>query len=41
MDITGSFIIGLKNDNVLRPISMRYLAECIDREKLKLLLKLA
>ena len=41
MEITGSFIIGLKSDNILRPISMRYLAECIDRDKLKLLLKLA
>jgi len=33
MRITGSFIISINSDNVLRPISLRYLAECLNKEK--------
>jgi DNA-binding Lrp family transcriptional regulator len=32
MTITGSFLIALNSDNVLRPISMKYLAECFGKE---------
>ena len=30
--LNGSFLIGLDSDNVLRPLSMRYLADCLERE---------
>jgi DNA-binding Lrp family transcriptional regulator len=32
MAVTGSFLIALNSDNVLRPLSMRYLADCLERE---------
>jgi DNA-binding Lrp family transcriptional regulator len=30
--LNGSFLISLDSDNVLRPLSMRYLADCLERE---------
>jgi len=35
MTVTGSFIISLNSDNVLRPISMKYLAGCLRKEELE------
>ena len=32
MTLTGSFLIALNSDNVLRPLSMRYIADCLERE---------
>ncbi|MGA3191256.1 MAG: Lrp/AsnC family transcriptional regulator [Candidatus Bathyarchaeia archaeon] len=32
MAVTGSFLIALNSDNVLRPLSMRYIADCLERE---------
>jgi len=33
MTVTGSFIISLSSDNIIRPISMKYLAECLCKEE--------
>jgi DNA-binding Lrp family transcriptional regulator len=33
MTVTGSFLIALDNDSVLRPISFKYLADCLGNEK--------
>jgi DNA-binding Lrp family transcriptional regulator len=30
--LNGSFLIALDSDNVLRPLSMRYIADCLERE---------
>jgi DNA-binding Lrp family transcriptional regulator len=30
--LTGSFLIALNSDNVLRPLSMRYIADCLESE---------
>lgn len=30
--VTGSFLISLENDNVLRPISLRYIADCLEKD---------
>jgi len=32
MALTGSFLIALNSDNVLRPLSMRYIADCLESE---------
>jgi DNA-binding Lrp family transcriptional regulator len=32
MAITGSFIISLTTDSILRPITFRYLADCLEKE---------
>jgi DNA-binding Lrp family transcriptional regulator len=32
MTLTGSFLIALNSDNVLRPLSMRFIADCLERE---------
>jgi DNA-binding Lrp family transcriptional regulator len=32
MVLTGSFLIALNSDNVLRPLSLRYIADCLERE---------
>jgi len=32
MTLTGSFLIALDSDNVLRPLSLRYIADCLERE---------
>jgi Lrp/AsnC family leucine-responsive transcriptional regulator len=33
MEITDSFLVSLDSDNVLRPLSLRYVAECIEKQK--------
>jgi len=33
MQITDSFLISLGSDNVLRPLSLRYITECLEKEK--------
>jgi len=33
MQTTDSFLISLGSDNVLRPLSLRYIAECLEKEK--------
>ncbi len=35
MTVTGSFLIALSSDNVLRPISMKYLADSLGKERSK------
>jgi DNA-binding Lrp family transcriptional regulator len=32
MTLTGSFLIALNSDDVLRPLSLRYIADCLERE---------
>jgi DNA-binding Lrp family transcriptional regulator len=32
MTLTGSFLIALDSDDVLRPLSLRYIADCLERE---------
>jgi DNA-binding Lrp family transcriptional regulator len=31
--LTGSFLMSLRSDNVIRPISLTYLAECLEKER--------
>jgi len=33
MEITYSFLVSLDSDNVLRPLSLRYIAECLEKQK--------
>ena len=33
MTLTDTFLIALNSDNILRPISLRYLADCLEKEK--------
>jgi len=32
MTLNGSFLIALNSDDVLRPLSLRYIADCLERE---------
>ena len=32
MTLAGSFLIALDSDNILRPLSLRYIADCLERE---------
>lgn len=33
MTMTGSFLISLSSDNIIRPLSLRYIADCLEKEK--------
>jgi hypothetical protein len=34
MTLTDTFLIALNSGNILRPISLKYLADCLEKEKL-------
>jgi len=34
MNMTDSFLISLNSDNILRPISLKYIADCLEKEGL-------